>query len=417
MDDAKPRLRDGGWLAFALVCAVGLVVVVVANVRLRADSHRLLRETTQAQLLASAHAARGFLDVDAIASHTIERASFDAPAYQATRRELRRLADRIGAKYIYVLKEFDGVVRFVMDTDPTVDTLTTAEDIFTVYEPSDVHRAALDGRESVAAMDVADPYGSFGTGAVPLWKDGDVVGAVCVDIEDRLLRQEAAGQWVNTAALVFFVALALAAGTGLWRLSRRLRAMQDKLARMAHYDLVTGLPNRQYLVEQLEARLARHDRTPYALFFTDLDNFKTVNDQAGHDAGDALLRHIGAFLGRAQDFLGHDAQAFRPSAGRLNVTARIGGDEFVLLVSGVDAREEAARIAQTLLDRFRAEVIDENIAKYRVGLSIGAALFPGQSEDYHVIFKYADIAMYHAKRAGKNGFRIYEDAMPEKSEK
>jgi GGDEF domain-containing protein len=212
------------------------------------------------------------------------------------------------------------------------------------------------------------------------------------------------------------------AGTGaiLFRLMRKLKIMQERLMRMAHYDLVTGLPNRQYLIDHLEARLAADDKSPFALFFTDLDNFKTVNDRAGHDAGDALLKRIGEYLGAALDDPGASpgaSRVFRPSAGRLNVTARIGGDEFVLLVPGIESREAAAALAQAILDRFRRTLIDEHIGKYDVGLSIGAALFPAQSEDYHVILKYADIAMYHAKHAGKNDYRVYEDEMPQKREK
>jgi GGDEF domain-containing protein len=83
----------------------------------------------------------------------------------------------------------------------------------------------------------------------------------------------------------------------------------------------------------------------------------------------------------------------------------------------VETREEAGCIAQALLDHFRHNVNDEHVHKYNVGLSIGAALYPGQSEDYHVLLKYADIAMYHAKRGGKNDYRVYDHEMPEKREK
>jgi diguanylate cyclase (GGDEF)-like protein len=237
--------------------------------------------------------------------------------------------------------------------------------------------------------------------------------------KDMLVQEEAETARRNTWLMAVTVAVVmLGMGTLLFLLMRQVKVMQDKLARMAHYDPVTGLPNRQYLIDHLESSKAADSKTPYALFFTDLDNFKTVNDKAGHDAGDALLKRIGAFLMKVPGLDDRkNTRIFRPAAGRLNVTARIGGDEFVMLVPDVGCREEAAHIAETIIESFHRHVTDEHVTKYGVSLSIGAALYPSQSEEYHVILKYADIAMYHAKRAGKNGYRIYDHEMPEKREK
>jgi diguanylate cyclase (GGDEF)-like protein len=196
-------------------------------------------------------------------------------------------------------------------------------------------------------------------------------------------------------------------------LLRRVTAMQNKLFRMANYDLITGLPNRQYLMDYLARISEKASKTnePFALMFIDLDNFKKVNDGAGHDAGDELLRHIATYLSGIHE----NSKEFRPSAGILNVSARIGGDEFLQVVPGISTETEAAIAAQKVLDNFHSQALDRFIEKYKVGLSIGVALFPYHSANYNVLIKYADIAMYHAKHGTKHSFCIYTDEMGQES--
>ena len=398
---------------FVAFCVALLVLLVFTNAKIRADSHRLLQESIQAQLIAVCQAAHENIDPDELAIYTPDTARSGDPGHAAVLARLRVIADATGAKYIYVLKEFDGRHHFVLDTDPVED-----DSPYDDYKLSPVHEQAFLGIPGAGIMNVQDQWGNFHTGAIPIRNDAEVIAIVCADIDSRIVQRELAIGKANTRMQVVTVLLvALSIGALLW-MTQRLRAAQDKLAVMAHYDPVTGLPNRQYLISHLNALAAANDMSPYTLFFTDLDNFKTVNDKAGHDAGDALLKRIGAFLLEAPRLVGKaDMRAFRPPAGRLDLTARIGGDEFVLLIPGIENREEAARVAQAILDHFHRSVDDEHVRKYNVGLSIGAALFPAQSENYHEILKYADIAMYHAKRAGKNGYRVYEDEMPDKREK
>lgn len=177
--------------------------------------------------------------------------------------------------------------------------------------------------------------------------------------------------------------------------------------KQALFDNVTGLPNRQHLMEHLVELTADPIKGAFGLVFIDLDNFKVVNDNAGHDAGDELLRSIAQYLDHAL----YDTMSFRPSAGKLNIAARVGGDEFIQVVNGLDTHEKAALVAEKLLDGFKSGHMSRYIEKYSVGLSIGVALYPHDTEDYHVLIKYADIAMYHAKHGGKNQYRIYTDEM------
>ena len=167
------------------------------------------------------------------------------------------------------------------------------------------------------------------------------------------------------------------------KLLRRIGEMQVKLRRQALYDNITGLPNRQYLMDHLAKLTTGPEKVPFALLFVDLDNFKTVNDSAGHDAGDDLLRHIAGYLSTALDH----SIAFRPSAGQLNIAARVGGDEFIQVVEGVDSREKAAQVAGQLLEGFKTANLSRYVEKYNVGLSIGVGLDPEDSENYHVLIK------------------------------
>jgi len=192
-------------------------------------------------------------------------------------------------------------------------------------------------------------------------------------------------------------------------LARNVHKIQDKLFKMANYDVLTGLPNRQYLMSYLPktAEKAIKKQIPFAFMLIDLDNFKQVNDGAGHDAGDELLCRFAKYLNNVHE----NSKSFRPPAGALNVSARIGGDEFVQIIPGVATIEEAHNVAKKVLENFGAHFNDRFVTKYQVGLSIGVALYPYHTENFNVLIKYADLAMYHAKKNGKNAYSVYSDEM------
>jgi diguanylate cyclase (GGDEF)-like protein len=106
-----------------------------------------------------------------------------------------------------------------------------------------------------------------------------------------------------------------------------------------------------------------------------------------------------------------NAKAFRPNPGVLNVSARIGGDEFIKIVPGIRTEEEAEDVAKNILEHFDPNMTDRFVEKYDVGLSIGGAVFPLHSKNYHVLIKYADISMYHSKKNGKHNFCVYREEM------
>ena len=181
----------------------------------------------------------------------------------------------------------------------------------------------------------------------------------------------------------------------------------DALIRwQAYTDPLTSLPNRARFSEELEAALARAQ--PFALLFMDLDLFKHVNDSLGHVAGDALLQEVAArFAAR------HAAHG-----GPHDVLARMGGDEFTLLLvpeGGRPAGEDAAVAADDLLDSLTAPILIEGHALH-VAASIGISRYPEDALDAETLLKYADLAMYHAKAEGRGRRQSFTPAMTEAAE-
>lgn len=382
------------FIAAILIIAVG---VTVKNSR---DMQQILEESIESQLIAVALHARDLIDPVKFDTYNSQAdADADRGAYGRTLTNLRLLADQLNVDYIYALKMVDGEAMFVFDTD-----LENTEN-FIPYKMSDVHQDAFAGEVSAGVMNVTDAYGSFNASAVPIYKEGQVIGIVAVDIADVFLQESRQAAQRNTWLLIG--ALVLAMGIMVFvvlRLYLRVRTMQSKLQMMAHYDATTGLPNRHYLLEFLTKATTGAEPPPFALLFIDLDNFKAVNDGAGHDAGDEVLRHIALYLDSSQT----GARAFRPDAGKLNIAARIGGDEFIVIVSGAATAEAGAAAAEKLLTGFASLSLDKYVQAYGVGLSIGVALFPYHTTDFQALIAYADAAMYEAKRAGKNRYRVYD---------
>jgi diguanylate cyclase (GGDEF)-like protein len=181
------------------------------------------------------------------------------------------------------------------------------------------------------------------------------------------------------------------------------RYSEAEIEHQAYHDSLTGLPNRRLLHDRLSKALAyahRHD-TYGALMFLDLDHFKNVNDTLGHQAGDALLRQM--------------AQRIVAELRDEDSVARIGGDEFVVLLPDLGANQQVAthearllaeRLCTALSKSGRAEDRD-----FRVTASLGIVLFPDENQQPGDLLKYADTAMYRAKDEGRNGYRFYKPGM------
>ena len=182
----------------------------------------------------------------------------------------------------------------------------------------------------------------------------------------------------------------------LLELVYHLKNQRDLIAEEAMYDELTRLPRRQLLYDRIDMlllRVARHEARG-AVLFLDLDDFKAVNDTYGHRAGDAVLLEVAARLKgtlRADD-----------------TVARVGGDEFVVLLCDLSTRDDACKVAQKLVEAVRAPIVRDGV-ELRVGLSVGIAMLPDDGETSEQLLEHADIAMYRAKESGKNSFRFYTE--------
>ena len=191
--------------------------------------------------------------------------------------------------------------------------------------------------------------------------------------------------------------------------TERTRAIQQ-IHRLAYFDVLTELPNRSRFHEKLGDTLeaARRGAKSFAIMFLDLDHFKRINDTLGHAVGDDLLRVIAQRLTRGlrpDDMAGHTS-----AKGGDRDVCRQGGDEFIVLLNGVETEQDASRAATRLLAAL-AQPIVIGTQEVFVSASIGIVLYPRDGGDLDTLLKNADVAMYHAKAMGRNRYYFYNDSM------
>lgn len=229
------------------------------------------------------------------------------------------------------------------------------------------------------------PKGSF-CGALPGGLEGDgLVSLVLITTFAVLL----------VALLTSVLDARLEARTAA--LARSLTLANQELTQLALHDTLTGLPNRSLLADRIELAIAKvaEQGGCFALMFIDLDGFKPVNDAFGHHAGDLLLKAV--------------ATRLRGHLHSQDTLARIGGDEFVLLVELQDPSDAMnVAIKQVNLVSRPFKVAEHDL---QLSASLGIVLYPGNGQDQHELLRNADAAMYHAKRIGKNGYSFFDASM------
>jgi diguanylate cyclase (GGDEF)-like protein/PAS domain S-box-containing protein len=237
--------------------------------------------------------------------------------------------------------------------------------------------------------------------ALEKFTEGMKTGAF--ESEYRIVRLDGTLRWIhvrgfpirNVAGIVYRIA-------GIAQDVTEAREMQVRLVHLAHYDPLTGLPNRTLCFDRLRQVLgqARRKNWMASFLFVDLDRFKNVNDTLGHLAGDELLRQVAARL----------KQCVRDE----DTVARLGGDEFGVILSDLTRAGDASVVAQKAIEAL-AKPFDLGGYETFVTASIGIASFPGDSEDPEALIKNADAAMFRAKLIGRNTYQFYTAEMNERA--
>jgi diguanylate cyclase (GGDEF)-like protein len=181
-------------------------------------------------------------------------------------------------------------------------------------------------------------------------------------------------------------------------LVRSLRHANEKLHHQALHDGLTKLPNRILLEDRLDQAISAAQRAQrmFAVMFIDLDRFKTINDSLGHHYGDKLLQAVSQRL----------TEALRSE----DTVARIGGDEFIIMLNEIAEPQVAASVAQKLLESLAAPFVIEG-QEQNISASIGISIYPNDGSDLRALMMHADGAMYHAKKTGRDNYQFYTPEM------
>lgn len=224
------------------------------------------------------------------------------------------------------------------------------------------------------------------------------------DFEFQRPRDDGSLMWVSVSGTPFYDAQGEFQGyRGVGRNISERKWADEKIERLAFYDVLTGLPNRRLLLDRLQQALvlSAREKSIGALLFIDLDNFKDLNDTQGHDVGDLLLQLV------ARRLLGSVREA--------DTVARLGGDEFVVMLQGLDtelavATTQVEQVGKKILAQLNQAYPLRN-AQYHSTPSIGVTLFEDHSQTLEELLKQADLAMYESKSAGRNTLRFFDPSM------
>jgi len=172
----------------------------------------------------------------------------------------------------------------------------------------------------------------------------------------------------------------------------------EKLYRQAHYDFLTGLPNRQLFDDRLQQHIirVRRNNEKTALLYVDLDRFKNINDSLGHASGDLLLRKV--------------AERMRNAVRETDTVSRLGGDEFVILLTSVSSPKDVRYIVENLIEEI-SKPYSINGREIFINASVGIVIYPEDGKDNKELLAHADAAMYHAKESGRGRYMFYEESM------
>ncbi|MBT8149109.1 MAG: EAL domain-containing protein [Gammaproteobacteria bacterium] len=206
----------------------------------------------------------------------------------------------------------------------------------------------------------------------------------------------------TTVALILQIVLIIAIWLYIITVVKKWQTAQsdhrDELSRLAHYDPLTGIGNRALFQLRLEAAFqqAKRDNKPVGLLLTDIDHFKDVNDNLGHDIGDRLLIEV--------------AERIQAACRKSDTVIRLGGDEFAIIVTNIESKRDSGLLANKILSIFERSLHIRG-HEIKTGTSIGLAFYPDDAESTEELLRKADMALYEAKRAGRSTFKFFDSAI------
>lgn len=347
----------------------------------------LLTEELRHSAVNTAIAAAAFIEADLAPYEALwekdsyESGSYDAVYYQKMQRILRQIRKETNVAFIYTMKKVsEDTVLYLLDGEDPESAFFSP--IGTTEKMDPYQRSVLEGHgaESTGMLHW-EGWGEFLTGNAPIRSvDGEVLGFVGVDISTETV----IGLMKRVDLLIRLVAVFLILLSTIYT----FKILEDRF-KAYHEDYLTKLYNRRHHDRQLEMQIrkARKKGGRLSVMMIDVDHFKSINDDHGHEAGDRMLRYV--------------ADVIRRNLSITDVCSRIGGDEFNIILPGAtlsDAEKVAARIL---------EALEAPQGDLRVSVSIGAAAWQ-EAMDPAMLSEAADRAMYEAKRAGRNQFQGIE---------
>jgi diguanylate cyclase (GGDEF)-like protein len=305
--------------------------------------------------------------------------------------------------FIYLVYGENEQVRFLLDaSDQPASEISQMGDVF--YEASNALRSAIKTQKAFVEGPVTDHWGTWVSSLVPVTTTLNTKHFVMLGVDVGIAGwKKHVMKKVAVPIIITFVILAMLLGliyqnaNKEWRLNQ-LSHSSSALAQMANIDLLTGLPNRNVLNDRLMQSFKEADRAEnmVAVLYVDLDYFKDINDGYGHAVGDQLLKRAAdrlASLMREQDTI-----------------ARVGGDEFIILLADIASNAQALVVAQKIVDGMKVpfNVVDKAL---QLGASVGVAFYPTQETSPQLLIHFSDIAMYYAKRQGRGRYALYDASM------
>jgi diguanylate cyclase (GGDEF)-like protein/PAS domain S-box-containing protein len=317
--------------------------------------------------------------------HTNHRLSIEIEERRRSEQESQQLAGTVFAN------SAEGIM--VCDADNKVQAVNPAFTGITGYSPGDI----IGKNPSVLSSGRHD--GQF---YADLWSQLQQTGRWQGEIWDRRKSGEVFPEWLSIS-VIRNADGSIARYVAIFTDITKRKQGEEQIWRQANFDNLTGLPNRALFHDRLSRAVAdaRRERHGLALMFVDLDRFKLVNDTLGHALGDLLLQQAASRL----------SGCVREN----DTVSRLGGDEFTIILKGVEAASNAALVAEKVIATLSTPFcLDGNDAS--IGGSIGISLFPDDAEDDRSLLRTADMAMYRAKESGRNTFAFFTGEMGEKTQ-